>query len=206
MAGKRRASPVKRLNVSHRMIKSNSSDTVFELERYNVWGVFTTCSMIKLFSLQIENRARLPLFWKLIKTYNLASAYSSISVLSVWQVHNRSTVYGCNQFWYRVPYPWTLWRGRLLTQHQRLLRKKGSSEVANCWILANMKQEGRSCIIIISCPRAPWTQNGLIMILCGWWRCFAAPQNSLESPQTLRRHFWTTFAWLLWSPFCAGIL
>lgn len=88
------------------------------------------------------------------KTYSLASAYSSINVLSIWQVHNRPAVYGCNQFWYRGPYPWTLWRGRHLIQHQRLLRKKERSEVANCWTLSNMKQEG--------------------IILCGWWRCFVA--------------------------------
>lgn len=148
--------------------------------------------MRRIHKVQSEETFSLPSNWKSShivlradKTCNLASAYSSISVVSLWQVHNRPTVYGCNQFWHRGPYPWTLWRGRHLTQHQRLLRKKERSEVENCWILANMKQEGRSRIIIISCPRAPRTQNRLIMILCGWWRCFVAPQHSLQChPQT----------------------
>lgn len=164
MAGKRRASPAKRLNVSQRMIKSNSSHTVFELWKIRtVWRCNVCIDEVqsnKTFhssSIRLKIKLNTHTVLRADKTQHLASEYSSNNVLPVWQVHNRPAVYGCNQFWYGRCY---LWRGRHLTQHQRLSRKKKKkeeqrSEVTNCWILTNMKQEGRVNIIIISCPRAP---------------------------------------------------
>lgn len=62
------------------------------------------------------------------KTHNLASAYSSINVFHIWQVHNKACSVWMRPIWYCGPYPWTLWRGRHLTQHQRLARKTEKGE------------------------------------------------------------------------------
>lgn len=76
MAGKRRASPAKRLNSSHRMIKSNSSVTVFELWEMLfegiMYGVYLQSAVRQNFSLhqhpiRLKIEPRRTLFLELIK-------------------------------------------------------------------------------------------------------------------------------------------
>lgn len=48
-------------------------------------------------------------------------------------------------------------------------------------------------------PESPRTQNGLIMILCGWWYCFVAPYDSVQCHPKHKANTWITFGCLLWS-------
>lgn len=190
MGGKRGASPVKRLNVSHSMIKSTSSDSVFEL-----WEMLFECMkciqkvqpgktfLSSSISSDWKSSHGQVVFEELIKhTQPSITIHLHQCPPYHWQVHNKASSVCMRPIWYCGPYPWTLWCCVKCLPLQRLPRKtekseRERSEVANCWILANMKQGGRSSITIIIWPWTPWIQNGLIIVLCEWWRYFVAPQT-----------------------------
>lgn len=127
--------------------------------------------------LKIEPSALCFEIWYIVKP----CISTSISVLFVWQVHKRPAVLVSHQFWYCVPYSWRLWRGRHL-RNQRHLQRKERNGTENCCILANMKQQERSYIIL----------------LCGWWRCFVAPRNLLQSHPTCQEFLVTLISSLCW--------
>lgn len=207
MAGKRRASPVKRLNVSQRMIKSNSSHTVFELwEIRTVWRCNVCIHKVqsnKTFSPPASDwKSNLirTLFWELLKHSTLhqntpPTVSSQFGRFITGLLCTDATNFGTKDPIFEEE---DIWHS-IKDSPERKKKSEQRSEVANCWILSNMKQEGRVNIIIISCPRATRTQNGLIMTLCGWWCCFVAPYNSLQSHPKLKACTWITFGWLLWS-------
>ena len=170
-------------------------------ERLFAGGTFTKRSLRKTFlsssfpSDRKSSPARIVL--RAGKTHNLASASCSINVLPVWQVHNRPAVYGCGQFGTAIHILEHFEEGDIwhsIKDFPERQKRERRSEVANCWILANMKREGRSCIIII------WTQNGLFMIIYGWWCFFVSPPNFLQSRPKLKDYTWIPFLLLLWCP------
>lgn len=168
--------------------------------------MFEGGSMKRFFSSQIKNQATRSLFWDLIKHTTLHRAYYSIMALAIWQTRkNRAAVYGCDQFWYSGPYRRRLWRGRHLTQHQRLLGKneKGGKDEKGGKLPDVSQHETRGQIQRHhhQLPKgAPRTQNGLIIALCGWWCCFVAPKTNYKvtpNPENTRfgRLLWSLLAW-----------
>lgn len=76
---------------------------------------------------QVENKAP-DIVLGVNKAHNHISAYSSFSVFSYLAGWKQAHSVWMKPIWYHGPYPPTLWRGRHLTQHQRLHRKNEKGE------------------------------------------------------------------------------